>query len=679
MMISGIYPNIVRLAFSLLLINIFVVDKLTAQNSDIHSAQVIKQNQRINRIADSLSMFQYSQALSYCLEQISKLHYSNKPDLYSDMLYKAGIASFQMAKIKTSDSLMNHLLKLQIKNIHPILQARILNNKSRAAIYFDRKVDAIKYAKEGLIIYEQNENTKGQLTGNTILGAIYLSMSRYDISYKYFDEAIRISKKANNKKEYLLALLYSIQVLTMIEDLDKIQEILTIADELIVDISDMAVKGRVAYNQGKYYYLQNNYIKAKDSFDVAIKYFMSTNMLVQASSVNTWKAAVAVKLKNYEEAVQLNRLASHLRSEANSYYLQASSQYNMANSLIYLKKYDSALYYINEGEKLYKPFKNKPDYVRGMDLQSNIYIAKGEYDKAFAALEEKMNLQDSLFSAQNKRKIKELESDFVMDQFEQIKEEMLAAGQIQKLENKRNALILNIVLVILFLVFVASILLIVHLKSKNKRNVIIASQKLIFIQMNSHFVFNALTAIQSLIYKNHLESAIYNLTIFTSLINKIMGGTQKKFISLQTEIEFVYEFLKMQKLRFGDLLRYQVNIDETIDLKNTMVPPMLTYPFIEYAVEERVQKASINGMLIINIKDDDKHINYEIVDKDIGFLDMENCFIKRYGGQEILCEQLTKERISVYNKILNPRIIFAEKKEIIEGKEYKALQFRMKK
>jgi len=234
-------------------------------------------------------------------------------------------------------------------------------------------------------------------------------------------------------------------------------------------------------------------------------------------------------------------------------------------------------------------------------------------------------------------------------------------------------------LVVLFLVLVSSILVFVHIKSKNRRDITLVSQRLIFIQMNSHFVFNALTAIQSLIYKKQLESAIHYLTIFSSLINKITGDSQKKYTSLQSEVAFVIEFLQIQQLRFGKALNYQINIDDDMNLQNYRVPPMLIYPFIEYAVEECVQKAEKGGVLIINILKEGKYIVYEIVDKGLGFINMDDCFIKRYGGQEILCEKLTKERISIYNHFFNSRIIFAEKKVFIEGEEYKALHFRIKK
>lgn len=672
--------NILRLFIALLFSAALMVSgDLDAQNSDIHSAQVIKEKLHVVRIADSLSGFQYTKALKYCLNEISLIEYADKPDLYSDLMYKAGAAAFQIGEVTLSDSLMEEILSLRIRNIHPILQAQIILNKLRAASFFGRKIEAIRLGKEGLSIFKKNENIQGQIDINIGMGSVYLSMNRLDISLEYFNGAIKIAKKLGDKLSYGKSLVASIEPLIKMGREAEIKDRLVEIQKFYEELNNTNLEAEVANVTGRFLYSQKDYNHAINYFDLSIVLYSRNNKFMQMSNNYTWKAAVAMRLEKYQDAADNNLIASSLRKKADSYIMQASSQYNIANSYIHLKKYDSALYYIRCGEEFYQHFKHRPDYVRGMDLQRKIYIERNEYDLAFFALERKMRVQDSLFQMSNKLKLEELESDFAMEKFEKTKEKLIAASRIQKMENKRNGLILNFVLVVLFLVLVSSILVFVHIKSKNRRDIILVSQRLIFIQMNSHFVFNALTAIQSLIYKKQLESAIHYLTIFSSLINKITGDSQKKYTTLQTEVAFVIEFLQIQQLRFGKALNYRINIDDDMNLQNYRVPPMLIYPFIEYAVEECVQKAEKGGELIINILKEGKYIVYEIVDKGLGFINMDDCFIKRYGGQEILCEQLTRERISIYNHFFNSRIIFAEKNVFIDGKEHKALRFRIKK
>jgi len=648
------------------------------QKNDIHSAELVKQKQLIYREVDSLSHFDYSAAYLTCKEYLSNTSFTDEPDLYSDLIYKSCVSAYQMGYVDISDSLENLLLNLRLKNTHPILQARIFFNKSRLSLFLRRFIDAINYGKEGLAIYQMNENLRGQILLNQTIGNIYQRMGRFDASLEYYKNAASIAKKAKREKEYCKALLATAKSLIESGNPNEALEYLATVSGIEKRINDKEISARLDFVYGQCYYSLGNYFKADDYFDASLFNSLKINMMIFSSHVYTWKSSVASKHGDLIKTIALDTKAAQIRGDACSIYLKASSMYNIAKSYIALKKYDSAMLFINRGEELYSSFKFQPDYIRGMDLKRSIFLEKKEYEKAFKILESKMIIEDSLFSNGNALKLKEIESDYTNGMFEQTKQEMLLESQVQKMETKRNELILKVVIAIFLLVLVFSILILLHIKNKNKRDVILVSQKLIFIQMNSHFVFNALTAIQSLIYKKHLESAIHNLTIFTSLINKIMDVTQKKYINLQTEIEFIIEFLKIQKLRFGDLLKYQINIDDDVDMANTLVPPLLAYPFIEYAVEERVQKASNKGMLIINISKSEKFINYEIVDMGLGFVDMKNCFIKRFSGQEILCDQLSKERISVYNTFLRTRIIFAEIKKTIEGKEYPTLQFKIK-
>jgi len=287
-------------------------------------------------------------------------------------------------------------------------------------------------------------------------------------------------------------------------------------------------------------------------------------------------------------------------------------------------------------------------------------------------------INDSLFHLDNREKLKEMESTFEFNKYEQQAEKIQADARLQLYQSERNETILNIIIIVFILTLIASYLIYINSRNKNNRRILLATQKLIFIQMNSHFVFNALTAIQSLIYKNQIESAIHSLSLFSSLINKVISITHKKYVSIQSEISFIMEFLQIQKLRFGDDLKFQLNIDDDIDLAKIMIPPMLSYPFIEYAVEECIQKSDLDAALIINIRKEGKYLNYEVVDKGLGFLKMGECFIKRYGGQEIMCEQLTKERISVYNLFYRTRIIFAQRNIQFDGQECQAILFRIK-
>jgi len=652
---------------------------MQAQNGDIHSSDLNFQRDRMIHFADSLMGIDYQKANSFCMDEANSIYVYDEPDLYCDLLFRAGASAFQMGESRISDSIMLILTDFGIKNLHPLLQAEILFFKAEAAQFTGLKIDAIRFAKESLLIYEQNHDFKGSVDIHVLLGKIYISLDRNELAMEYFDKAIDYAQESNVDMYLFRAYINSANALLKMNHMKEAQQRLNVVNDIAERTGNINFKARYSHIMGQVYFKQANYQKAEEYFSQAVKYFASINKQAMVSIVVTWEAAVAVQTGEYEKAVSLNKQALEIRRKVHSVGMQASSMYNIASSLIRLKKYDSAFYYIEQGEEIYIPFKSRPDYIRAYDLKQNIYLNQKDFKNAFIVLAKSKSIRDSLYHIGNQKKLKELESDLTLGKYEQLRKEMETEASLQQIESDKNNLILNFLIATLILVIIASNIYFIYVRNKNKRKVILANQKLIFIQMNSHFVFNALTAIQSLIYKKQLESAIHYLTIFSSLINKVIATAQKKYISLQAEVSFVLEFLQIQKLRFGDDLKFQVNIADDLDLAQIQIPPMLTYPFIEYAVEECVQQSDSDALLIIDVYKTGSMIHYNIIDKGLGFIDMDACYIKRYGGQEIACEHLTKERISVYNHFYKSRITFAEKIVMLEGKECKSLQFLIKK
>jgi len=670
---------IVKIKIVLFLFGVLFQYLSYAQNVDIHSSDVSLQRSKIIHFADSLLGVDFQKAYDFCSNEIISIDVYDRPDMYCDLMFRVGISAFQLGQREKSDSIMRSLISFELKNLHPLLQAQILFFKAKASDFYGLKIDAVRYAKESLLIYEQNQEFNGLIDNNVLMGKIYLSMDRIELAMQYFNKAIDYSEESHVDLYLFRSYINSVGALLKINQMKEAQKRLLTVDEIAERTKKINQKAGYFHMMGKVFYQQKNFQKSIEYFDKSIQMYDKLNKKVMKSIIITWKAAVAMELGQYRKAVNYNQEALRIRQKVHAVNMQASSMYNIASSLLDLKKYDSALYYINQGEDLYIPYRNRPDYIRAYDLKQKLYLDQKDYKNAFLVLEKSKAIRDSLFHVGNQRKLKELESDLTIGKFEQLRKEMETEANLQQIQNDWNNLILNFLIITLVLVIMTSNIYFVYVRNKNKRKVILANQKLIFIQMNSHFVFNALTAIQSLIYKKQLESAIHYLTIFSSLINKVIATAQKRYISLQAEISFVLEFLQIQKLRFGDDLKFQVNINDDLELSKILIPPMLTYPFIEYAVEECVQKAGNNAYLIIDIRKSGNVVQYQIIDKGLGFIDMEACFIKRYGGQEISCEQLTKERISVYNRFFKSRITFAEKKVILEGKEYNSLQFLIKK
>ena len=101
--------------------------------------------------------------------------------------------------------------------------------------------------------------------------------------------------------------------------------------------------------------------------------------------------------------------------------------------------------------------------------------------------------------------------------------------------------------------------------------------------MNPHFVFNAMSVIQSYIYENDPEQSSQFLVNFSRLMRLILENSPKEFIPIELEREILDKYLTAQKMRFEHRFEYELTVSDDLLFNKAMVSPMITQPFIENA------------------------------------------------------------------------------------------------
>jgi len=138
-------------------------------------------------------------------------------------------------------------------------------------------------------------------------------------------------------------------------------------------------------------------------------------------------------------------------------------------------------------------------------------------------------------------------------------------------------------------------------------------------QMNPHFIFNALGAIQYFIQTNNNESADDYLSDFAFLMRGILEVSRKKYVPLKEEIKLLKLYLHLQQLRFENKFDVRFDIDEKVD-QLRKVPPLMLQPLIENAIDHGLHHLkSRRGKLVISINQiDQNNLTIEIFDNGIG-------------------------------------------------------------
>ena len=127
-------------------------------------------------------------------------------------------------------------------------------------------------------------------------------------------------------------------------------------------------------------------------------------------------------------------------------------------------------------------------------------------------------------------------------------------------------------------------------------------------QLNPHFVFNALNAIQHFITEKQTELTLRYLSLFAKFIRKILNSYSRNLITLADEIDILRNYLTLEELRFGHRFKYEIHITEGVSEDGTEIPVLLIQPFVERVVTDTLTKHSPQEILKITFKQDDKGI-----------------------------------------------------------------------
>jgi hypothetical protein len=204
-------------------------------------------------------------------------------------------------------------------------------------------------------------------------------------------------------------------------------------------------------------------------------------------------------------------------------------------------------------------------------------------------------------------------------------------------------------------------------KLKNKLSEMGLEQKLLRAQLNPHFVFNSLSAVQNFIMQNDKKAASKYLVNFSRLMRSILLGSGEDFVLLKNELEMLEDYLNLQQLRFQGKFDYFFELGESINPLTCLVPPMLVQPFVENAIEHGVRDMDTQGIIITRFIQQDNKLIIEVDDNGKGLKEQEKENKKK--GHISMALKITRQRMQNLQTITRRACKF----EVIDKNDYQAL------
>ena len=133
-------------------------------------------------------------------------------------------------------------------------------------------------------------------------------------------------------------------------------------------------------------------------------------------------------------------------------------------------------------------------------------------------------------------------------------------------------------------------------------------------QINPHFLFNVLNTMASLIRTNPEKAR--EVTIDLSRYLRYNLDNNVKSVELIKELNQIDNYIKIEKVRFGDKLNIIYDVDES--LYNFQIPSLIIQPLVENSIKHGILKKRENGYVKVIVKKIDKDIEVVIEDDGVG-------------------------------------------------------------
>ena len=175
-------------------------------------------------------------------------------------------------------------------------------------------------------------------------------------------------------------------------------------------------------------------------------------------------------------------------------------------------------------------------------------------------------------------------------------------------------------------------------------------------QMNPHFIFNSLNAIQYFITEKETGDALNFLSQFGKLIRKILNCSSRSFIPLVDEVEILKYYLTLEKMRFDSRFEYTITISDTLDPFAVEIPVLLIHPFVEHVLTEGLLSRERVGLLTIRFDRAGEFLRCVIKNKEDSTAGSPSNFPYRKTALNTEAWWEVHERIELINRLYNVNI-----------------------
>ncbi len=514
-----------------------------------------------------------------------------------------------------------------------------------ACFYKELYKEALKNYKEAIpFLLSEKDSTKVSGIYSNI-GLLYYYAANYDGALDYYGKSLEIDKLLMDS----LGMAKSLQNMGLIfgecNKVDLHIDYLNQAKSIYENLDDKESVADLAFNLGVAYARNEEYKNAEDYYFSALKEYRALSDSSKIASVLNNIGCLLFRKNDYINAnlyfSESEKIFSGIGDKAGLVHVYSG----LGDVLAATDQKKKAILMYKKSEEINKEVGLLSVQKDNLYSLYKAYKSIGEYKNALPVLEDYYLLKDSIYNEAQLSKVLELEEKYLYQKSKNHVAELIA----------RNRLYLILFVVVVFVVVLMLIYGVYYYRTKRlneKQRLLKLEQKVLRTQMNPHFIFNSLSAIQSYILESKTFDAVDFLADFAGLMRLVLQCSQDEYITLKQEYEILEYYLNLQNRRFGDKINCQIIVDDNLDLSNVMIPPMLAQPFIENSFEHGELYKRENGSIVVRFEKKAKKLSYRIDDNGVGINNKNNSsdMDKKHKS---LALKITRERLRLINHSYN--------------------------
>ncbi|MDR4890709.1 MULTISPECIES: sensor histidine kinase [unclassified Chryseobacterium] len=190
-------------------------------------------------------------------------------------------------------------------------------------------------------------------------------------------------------------------------------------------------------------------------------------------------------------------------------------------------------------------------------------------------------------------------------------------------------------------------------KTERKKMIAELEMQALRAQINPHFIFNVLNAIQNYYGKEDELNANYYMAAFSDLIRKTLTHSKEHWNTIEKEMAMLKTYIELEQMRFKNHFTYEISVEP--GLEQLKIPTMLLQTYTENSISHGLRHLKTGGILQISCSRSEDSIICIVEDNGVGF-EKAREFDSRPDDYKSMGLKITAGRISAINELYGTSI-----------------------